>query len=74
MILGVYVKNRKKDKWSLFTVGQDLELAQKQSKKLIQEFRDIGYDEADAVVQKFDNAFDIPATLEKIVPEKVLYN
>jgi hypothetical protein len=74
MILGVYIRNRKRDRWSLFTVSQDLELAKKQSKKLVQEFKDIGYDDADAIVQKFDNVFDIPATLEKVVSEKVLYN
>lgn len=74
MILGIYIKNRKKDKWSLFNITEDLELAQKQSKKLIQEFKDIGYDDADAAVQKFDNAFDVPTTLENIKSEKLLYN
>lgn len=75
MILGIYVKNRKKDKlWSLFTVSKDLETAKKTSKKLIKEFREIGYDDADAVVQKFDDAYDIPGTINEIKPEAQLYN
>jgi hypothetical protein len=74
MILGIYVKNRKKDKWSLFTVVKDLEIAKKTSKKLIKEFQEIGYDDADAIIQKFTNMYDIPGTLDKIKNETELYN
>jgi len=74
MILGIYVKNRKKDKWSLFTVSKDLEVAKKTSKKLIKEFQEIGYPDADATIQKFDNVHDIPGTLDKIKSESQLYN
>jgi len=74
MILGIYVKNRKKDKWSLFTVAKDLEIARKTSKKLIKEFQEIGYVDADAIIQKFDNMYDIPGTLDIVRSEKQLYN
>jgi len=74
MILGIYIKNRKKDKWSLFTVSKDLEVAKKTSKKLIKEFQEIGYVDADAIVQKFDNVHDIPGTLDNVKREVELYN
>lgn len=74
MILGIYVKNRKRDKWSLFTVSKDLETANKTRKKLIQEFKEIGYDDADAVVQQFKDVYDIPGTIDRIKPQEHLYN
>lgn len=74
MILGIYVKNRKKDKWSLFTVSESLEKAKKTSQQLIKEFREIGYDDADSIVQRFENTFDIPGTLDKAKPEVLLYD
>ena len=74
MVLGIYIKNRRKDKWSLFTVSKNLELAKKTSKKLIKDFQDIGYTEADATIQEFDNLYDIPATMNEVRSEKLLVN
>lgn len=75
MILGIYTKNRKKDKlWSFFTTAKTVELASKTREQLVKELREIGYDEAEAVVQKFDSVYDVPQTIGIVKPTKELYS
>lgn len=74
MILAVYKKNKPKDKWLLHSLAGTMEVAKKHSEQAMKEAKNIGYDNADAIVQGFESVNDIPKILEKIKPEKLFYN
>jgi len=74
MVLAIYKKNRTKDRWTLSSIAMDMLTATEYSKKLIAKAKEFGYNEADSIIQGFDSAWDIPKVLDKVKPEKLLYN
>jgi hypothetical protein len=68
------MKNRPKDKWSLYLVAESMELAKKHSLVAIKQLKEMGYDNPDATIQSYASIHDIPKTLDKPKPEKLLYN
>lgn len=74
MILAIYTKNKPKDKWTLHSLADSMDDAKKYSEAAIKLAKEIGYDHADAAVQGFISVHDIPKVLEKLKPEKLLYN
>ena len=73
-IIAIYMKNKPSAKWSLYFVADDMEKAKAKTKMAIQQAKEIGYDSADAVIQKYNSAYDVPQTLDKIIPEKDYFN
>lgn len=74
MVLAIYKKNRTKDRWTLSSVALDMHTATQYRKKLVAQAKKFGYDEADSTIQSFDSVHDIPKVLDKLKPEKLLYN
>lgn len=74
MVLAIYKKNRAKDKWTLSSVAMDMLTATEYSKKIIARAKKFGYEEADTTIQSFDSVYDVPKFLDKLKPEKLLYN
>lgn len=74
MIIAVFTKNRTKDKWSLFSIAESMDIAKKRSKNAIKQAKEIGYDEADSIVQGYNSIHDIPKILDKAVPERLFLN
>jgi len=74
MILAVYTKNKPKDKWLLYSVAPSMELAKTHSKEAMRIAKIIGYENPDSVIQGYESPSSIPKILEKITPEKLLYN
>jgi hypothetical protein len=74
MVLAIYKKNRAKDKWTLSSMAMDMYTATQYQKKLIAQAKKFGFEEATSTIQSFDSVYDVPKVLEKLKPEKLLYN
>lgn len=74
MIVAIYTKNKQKDKWLLYAIAPTMEKAKKSAKKAINQAKKIGFEEADAVIQTFNDPYSIPQVLGTSKPEKLNYN
>lgn len=74
MILAIYKKNRTKDKWLLSSFALDMNTALEYSKLIITQAKGFGYDNAESTIQSYDSVHNAPKILDKIKPEKLLYN
>lgn len=74
MILAIYKRNNPKQNWSIAYIAADMTTAKKQCKKMDDHAKQIGYDMAESIIQGFNSPDDVPATLEKVKSESVLYN
>jgi hypothetical protein len=76
MILATYTRNNpKRDKtWAIASIALDMTTARKNQQKILDRAHKIGYDTAEVIIQEFQSADDVPATLFDVKPEKLLYN
>lgn len=75
MILGIYKKNKIKDKnWSLISYAWDLKSAEIYCAQLKTKSKQIGINDVQSTIQSFATIEDIPATLTNPKSEKELYN
>lgn len=74
MIHGIYIKNKPKAKWHLFSVAISAEAANYDINEAIKKIKGEGLDQAEVACQLFESAFWIPETLTEIKNHKPLYN
>ena len=74
MVHGIYIKNRPKSKWQLFSVAASAEIANNDLSKALKQAISEGYENAEVAVQLFDSVFYIPESLPSIKEQKILYN
>ncbi len=74
MIHGIYVRNRPKKKWTLYSVVQSGELALRDQEDALAKAKEDGNDEAEAAIQTFETSFFIPQYLLEIKKAQILYN
>jgi hypothetical protein len=74
MIHGIYIRNRPKDKWHLFSIAAsaekaagELDVAMKHAKKEEHEHPEVG-------IQIFESAFYIPEFLKEVRRQTPVYN
>jgi hypothetical protein len=74
MIHGIYVRNRPKKKWILYSVVQSGELALRDQEDALNKAKEEGNDDAEVAIQTFETSFFIPQYLLEIKKATVLYN
>lgn len=74
MICAVYIKNKPKDKWTLYSVAESMEVAKKKSRNAVRRARKIGFSNPESIVQGYESVHDIPKVLGHPKPEKNFYN
>lgn len=74
MIHGIYLKNKPKAKWSLFSISISAEMASDEMKEAIKKAKSEGFEAAEVGVQVFDTVFHIPETLSDLKDHKLMYN
>jgi hypothetical protein len=74
MILGVYKRNSKKEKWAIHSLALSAEEAKKASRKIKRRAKKIGLIGVETGIQAFGSAADVKSILETIEEEKKIYN
>lgn len=74
MIHGIYLKNRPKSKWHLYSVAISAEAANYDLDLALKQAKDAGHDNAEVAVRIFDSAFYIPELLTEIKEQKPMFN
>ena len=74
MIHGIYVRNRPKKKWILYSTVHSGELALRDQEDALNKAKEEGNDEAEVAIQTFETSFFIPQYLLEIKKATVLYN
>lgn len=74
MVLAIFKRNNPRDKWLLMAISPTLQEAQKFSKLIMQQAKKIGLEKAEITIQSFGSTADVPDTLSKANPDKILLN
>lgn len=76
MIHGIYLKNRPKGKWHLFSISISIEAAVSEVGEAIKQAKSEGHDNPEAAIQVFNSTFHIPQFLSEVktVDSQALYN
>lgn len=74
MIHGIYVKNRPKSKWHLFSVVESAEATSYEIDAALAQAKQEGNENAKVAIQIFDSMLWIPETLTEVKNQKPLYN
>ena len=74
MIHGIYVKNKPKDKWHLFSITPSPEMANQEADEAKKQAVLDGHESAQVGIQVFDSVFWIPEYMDKIEEQKPLFN
>lgn len=74
MIHGIYIKNRQKDKWHLFSTVKSAEEASTQLELAMTFAKKSGYDNPEVGIKVFESSFYIPQTLKEINKSPPIYN
>lgn len=74
MIHGIYVKNRPKGKWHLFSTTISAEAANYDSNIALKQAKLAGNDNAEVGIKVFDSNFYIPELLTEIKEQKPMFN
>ena len=74
MIYGVYVRNRMKDKWHLFSITTSAEKAEQEIKNAIAASKKSGFNNPQVTIKIFETAFYIPEYIKELKPQTVIYN
>jgi hypothetical protein len=74
MIHGIYVKNKPKNKWHLFSVAVSPEMANQELDEAKKQALLEGHDAAEVAIQIFDTVFWIPEYMDQIKEQKPLFN
>lgn len=74
MIHGIYLKNRPKSKWHLYSVAISAEAANYDLDLALKQAKSAGNENAQAAIRIFDSAFYIPELLTEIKEQKPMFN
>ncbi len=74
MIHGIYVRNRPKSKWKLFSVTTSQESVIKELEAALKEAHLQGNENAEVATKIFESSFYIPEQLSTITDQKPLFN
>lgn len=74
MIHGIYVKNKPKSKWHLFSITMSAEAAMQNIDDAKLQAKLEGYDNAEVAIQLFDSSFHIPEFMSEIKGQKPMFN
>ncbi len=74
MIHGIYLKNKPKAKWHLFSLATSAETASNDYKRALELAHKEGNENAEVAIQVFDTIFWIPETINDLKDQKPIYN
>jgi len=74
MIHGIYVRNRPKSKWHLFSVVVSAEAANQELDVALKYAKSEGNEQAEVGVQTFDSMLWVRETMNEVKNQKPLYN
>lgn len=74
MILGIYIKNKPKSKWHLFSITYSPEIATQEASEAEKKAKLEGYDSAKVAIQSFESSFYIPEFMTEIKDQKPVFN
>jgi len=74
MLLGIYLKSRPKNKWSLVSIATTSESAKVEMEDVLKQSQKEGNEKAEVNFQLFENANYIPHFLSEIKDQKLIYN
>lgn len=74
MIHGIYVKNKPKDKWHLFSVTISPEMANQEADQAKKQAELDGHEAAQVGIQIFESVFWIPEYVDEIKEQKPQFN
>lgn len=74
MIHGIYVRNKPKNKWHLFSVTMSQEIANNDLEEAKRKAKLEGHEQAEVAIKIFESAFHIPEFMSEIQNQKPMFN
>jgi len=74
MFHGIYVRNRPKDKWHLFSIAVTAEKAEADLDAALKQAKKEGHEHPDVGIQVFESTFYIPTFLKAVQRQTPIYN
>lgn len=74
MYHGVYLRNRPKSKWLLFSVSTSPEKTSLNVERALEQAKKEGYENPEVAVKIYEISDHIPEMLNEVVNQKLLYN